>query len=236
MKQNQNRIEKYFSQKSHSFSLLIAVALLILGFCVIILLPPHFWALGLTLMAAGGLIWLFLNLQIKDSELGEAARAAQAAFKEKFEYEFIYRDTRKLHQAELRGIRHKEPIYESSYLMSGEGLLTRRGGDGKMRSSVYQCVGILKEDDYICFGTQNFSLIGGEESAPVLNNYPYTALSRVALGEADDRWHLTTMTVYTEGGTALMTFQMRADAQTDDLVADINAKIQKAFEERSSES
>lgn len=231
MKKNQNRIEKYFSQKSHSLSLLIAVALLILGFCVILLLPPQFWALGVILLGAGAVIWFLLNLQIKDSELGEVARTAQASFKEKFEYEFIYRDTRKLHQAELRGVHHKEAIYESSYLMSGEGLLTRRGGDGKMRSSVYQCVGILQEDDHICFGTQNFSLIGGEETKPALNSYPYATLSRVALGEAVALWHLTTMTVYGEDGTALMTFQMRADAQTDDLVADINAKIHKAHEE-----
>jgi len=231
MKKTQNRIEKYFSQKSHSFSTLIAVALLVIGFCVILLLPARFWALGLVLMAAGGLIWLLLNLQIKDSELSEAAQTAQATFKEKFEYEFIYRDTRKLHQAELRGIRPKEAIYESSYLMSGEGLLTRRGGDGKMRSSVYQCIGILMEDDHICLGTQNFSLIGGEETQPVLNKYPYSALSRVTLGEAVAQWHLTTMAVYGEDGTVLMNFQMRADAQTDDLVADINNKIQKAHEE-----
>lgn len=231
MKNNsQNRIEKYFSQKSHSMSLFIAVILMVAGFCVIILLPPHYWALGLALMASGGLIWLMLNLQVKDSELSEVAKAAQAKFSESFEYEFIYKDTRKLHQNDLRGIRHKEPIYESGYLMSGEGLLTRRGGDGKMRSSAYQCVGMIKEDDSISLGVQNFSLIGGEESRPDFQKYSYSELSRVALGPANAQWHLTTMTVYSEDDEPLMQFQMRADAQTDELVADINAKIHKAHE------
>ena len=150
-----NRIKKYFSQKPHTVSTIIAVALACIGFAIIILLPGHFTPFGLALMFVGAILFLVLSLQIKDSELSEAAKEVQAKFKETFEEEFIYRDTRKLHQAELRGFRPKEPVYESSYLMSGEGLLIRRGGDGKFRSSMYQCVGILKEEDYIGFGVQN---------------------------------------------------------------------------------
>jgi len=226
-----NRIKKYFSQKPHTVSTIIAVALACIGFAIIILLPGHFTPFGLALMFVGAILFLALSLQIKDSELSEAAKEVLAKFREAFEYEFIFRDTRKLHQAELNGVHHKDPVYESSYLASGDGLLTRRGGDGKIRSSVYQCVGILMEESYICIGTQNFSLIGGEETQPTLMKMAYGELSHVALGESIPQMHLVTMGVYAADGTCLMNFQMRADAQTDDLVADINAKIAKHREE-----
>lgn len=225
-----NRIKKYFSQKPHTVSTIIAVALACIGFAIIILLPGHFTPFGLALMFVGAILFLVLSLQIKDSELSEAAKEVQAKFKETFEEEFIYRDTRKLHQAELRGFRPKEPVYESSYLMSGEGLLTRRGGDGKFRSSMYQCVGILKEEDYIGFGVQNFSLIGDESPDATLLKLSYDELSHVALGEAVAQWHLTTMGVYDIDGNCILNVQMRADAQTDELVADINAKIKKVHD------
>lgn len=228
---NEQRIRKYFSQKPHTLTTLFAVVLACLGFCVILLLPAHYWALGICLLGAGGGLFLMLSLQIKDSEVSEAAQGALTSFRETFEYEFIFRDTRKLHQAELRGIRHKDPVYESSYLASGEGLLTRKGNDGKIRSSRYQCVGILKEDDDICFGTQTFSLIGGEETKPQLMRVAYGELSHLALGEAYPQMHLAMMEVYGADGHILMSFQMRADAQTDDLIADINAKIRKTREE-----
>ena len=226
-----NRIKKYFSQKPHTVSTIIAVALACIGFAIIILLPGHFTPFGLALMFVGAILFLVLSLQIKDSELSEAAKEVQAKFKETFEEEFIYRDTRKLHQAEMQGIHHKDPVYESSYLATGEGLLTRRGGDSKIRTSVYQCVGILMEDAHICIGTQNFSLIGGEETQPNLMRLAYSELSRVALGEAIPQMHLTTMEVYAADGTCLMKFQMRADAQTDDLIENINVKIKKNCEE-----
>ncbi len=222
-----NRNKKYFSQKPHTVITVIAAALIALGFCFLILLNGMLDAMSIALMFVGAILFLFVNLQVKDSELGEAAKEMQAKFSKAFEDEFIYRDTRKLHQAELQGIHHKEAVYESSYLAEGEGLLTRRGSDGKIRTSMYQCVGILMENDYICIGAQNFSLIGGEMTPPTLMRAEYGELSHVALGEAIPRMHLTTMEVYGADGTCLMKFQMRADAQTDDLVADINAKIRK---------
>ena len=222
-----NRIKKYFSQKPHTVSTVIAVALACIGFAVIILLPGQFTPLGLAMMFAGAILFLVLSVQIKDSELGEAAKEVLAKFRERFEFEFIFRDPRKLHQAALQGIQHKDPVYESSYLAAGEGLLSRRGSDGKIRTSVYQCVGILMEDSYICFGTQNFSLIGGEETDPVMMRAEYGELSHVALGETFPQMHLVMMSVYGADGECLMTFQMRADAQTDDLVDNINAKIKK---------
>ena len=222
-----NRIQKYFSQKPKTLWTIIAAALIAIGFFFIVILPWSFDAPGMALIFVGAVIFLLINLQIKDSELGEAAKIVLAKFREAFEYEFIYQNTRKLHQAELQGIHHKEPVYESSYLAEGEGLLMRRGSDSKLRTSVYHCVGILMEENYICFGTQNFSLIGGEESKPNLMRADYSELSRVELGKTFPEMRLVCMTVYGVDGDVLMSCQMRADAQTDDLVADINAKIQK---------
>ena len=226
-----NRNKKYFSQKPHTVITVIAVALIALGFCFLILLNGMLDALSIGLMFVGAILFLFVSLQIKDSELGEAAKELLAKFRKDFEEEFIYRDTRKLHQAELQGVHHKEPVYESSYIAEGEGLLSRRGGDGKIRTSMYQCVGILMETDYICIGTQDFSLIGGKATTPVLMRIGYDELSHVALGKAIPQMHLTTMEVYDASGACLMSFQMRADAQTDDLVADINVRIQKHRED-----
>lgn len=226
-----NRNKKYFSQKPHTVITVIAVALIALGFCFLILLNGMLDPLSIAMMFVGAILFLFVNLQVKDSELGESAKEVLAKFTKEFEEEFIYRDTRKLHQAELQGFQHKDPVYESSYIAEGEGLLTRRGSDGKIRTSMYQCVGILMETDYICIGTQQFSLIGGAATQPTMMRVEYGELSHVALGEAIPKMHLTTMEVYGEDGTCLMKFQMRADAQTDDLVADINAKIKKCREE-----
>lgn len=229
---DEKRILKYFSQKSHSLITLIAVLLLCLGFCVILLLPPSFWALGLLMMLAGALMFIVLSVQIKDSEVDEAVAAVMETFRKAFEEQFIYYDTRKLHQAELHGQYHKEPIYASGYLTGVEGLLIRRGNDSKTRTSVYQCVGILEEEDSIRFHVQNFSLVGGGKDQPQTLNIAYTELSRVALGESFAQMHLTTMEIYgKEGNDCLLRFQMPADAKTDDLVADINAKIHKAHEE-----
>ena len=154
-----------------------------------------------------------------------------AKFKEKFEYEFIYRDTRKLHQAELRGIQHKEPVYESSYLVKGEGMLSRKGSDGKIRTSVYQCVGLLMEEHFLCLGVQNFSLVGEGDTEPSLMKVYYEDLSRVVLGENYPQMHLVLMEIYNEDGSLLMSCQMKADAQTDELVADLNNKIKKSHED-----
>lgn len=225
-----NRIKKYFSQKPHTVSTIIAVLLACLGFAVIILLPGHFTPLGLAMMFAGAILFLILSLQIKDSELSEAAKEVLGKFREKFEYEFIFRDSRKLHQAELQGIHHKDPVYESSYLAAGEGLLTRRGGDNKIRTSVYQCVGMLMEDEHICLGVQNFSLIGGEQTEPTLMRLYYSDLARVALAEEIPQMHLVTMEVYQRDGECVFRCQMKADAQTDELVADINNRISKFAE------
>ena len=222
-----NRIKKYFSQKPPTVITVIAVVLIALGVCFLVLLNGMLDALSIGLLFIGALLFVFTSLQIKDSELGEAAKIVLAKFREAFEYEFIYQNTRKLHQAELQGLHHKEPVYESSYLAEGEGLLMRRGSDSKLRTSVYHCVGILMEENYICFGTQNFSLIGGEESKPNLMRADYSELSRVELGKTFPEMRLVCMTVYGVDGDVLMSCQMRADAQTDDLVADINAKIQK---------
>lgn len=222
-----NRNKKYFSQKPHTVLTVISIALIAIGFCLLILFNGRFDPLSIALMFVGAILFLFVSLQIKDSELGESAKEVQAKFREDFEEEFIYRDTRKLHQAELQGFRPKEPVYESGYLSEGEGLLTRRGGDGKIRTSMYQCVGMLIEEDFICIGTQNFSLIGGEKTPPTMMKIYYEDLSRIALGETIPQMHLVTAEVYDAEGTQLMKFQMRADAQTDELVADINNKIQK---------
>ena len=222
-----NRIKKYFSQKPHTVITVIAVTLVVLGVCFLVLLNGMLDALSIGLLFVGAVLFIFTSLQIKDSELGEAAKIVLAKFREDFEFEFIYRDTRKLHQAQLQGLTHKEPVYESSYLAEAEGLLKRRGGDGKIRTSVYHCVGILMEEHYICFGTQNFSLIGGEVTKPTLMRVDYSELSHVALGEAFPEMRLVTMAVYGADGEVLMNCQMRADAQTDDLIADINAKIKK---------
>ena len=225
-----NRIKKYFSQKPQTFLTVLAAILVAVGFFFLVILPWAFDAPGIAMILAGAVLFVIVNLQIKDGELSEAAKEVLGKFREKFEYEFIYRDTKKLHQAALQGIQHKEPIYESSYLASGEGLLSRKGNDGKIRTSVYQCVGILMESDFICFGMQNFSLIGGENTEPVLMKEYYCDLSRVVLGESIPAMHLVTMEFLDESGECLMRCQMKADAQTDDLLADINNKIQKAHE------
>lgn len=226
-----NRIKKYFSQKPLTFLTVIAIVLVAVGFCCLILMNGMLDALSVALMFVGAVLFLIVNLQIKDSELSEAAKEVLGKFREKFEYEFIYRDTRKLHQAALQGIQHKEAVYESSYLATGEGLLSRKGNDGKIRTSVYQCVGFLMETDFICFGVQNFSLIGDEGSEPILMKEYYRDLSRVVLGEVIPQMHLVTMEIYSDDDECLLRCQMKADAQTDDLVADINNKINKAHEE-----
>ncbi len=226
-----NRIKKYFSQKPLTFLTVIAIILIAVGFCFLILMNGMLDALSVAMMFVGAVLFLIVNLQIKDGELSEAAKEVLGKFREKFEYEFIYRDTRKLHQAALQGIQHKEPVYESSYLASGEGLLSRKGNDGKIRTSVYQCVGLLLETDFICFGVQNFSLIGGEATEPILLKEYYRDLSRVVLGEAIPQMHLVTMEIYSSDDECLLRCQMKADAQTDELVADINNKINKAHEE-----
>ena len=226
-----NRIKKYFSQKPLTFLTVIAIILIAVGFCFLILMNGMLDALSVAMMFVGAVLFLIVNLQIKDGELSEAAKEVLGKFREKFEYEFIYRDTRKLHQAALQGIHHKEPVYESSYLASGEGLLSRKGNDGKIRTSVYQCVGLLLETDFICFGVQNFSLIGGEATEPILLKEYYRDLSRVVLGEAIPQMHLVTMEIYSSDDECLLRCQMKADAQTDELVADINNKINKAHEE-----
>lgn len=225
------RIKKYFSQKSHTVFTVIAIALIALGFCFLILLNGRLDALSVAMMFVGAVIFLIQNLQIKDSELSEAAKEVLAKFKEKFEYEFIYRDTRKLHQAELRGIQHKEPVYESSYLVKGEGMLSRKGSDGKIRTSVYQCVGLLMEEHFLCLGVQNFSLVGEGDTEPSLMKVYYEDLSRVVLGENYPQMHLVLMEIYNEDGSLLMSCQMKADAQTDELVADLNNKIKKSHED-----
>lgn len=224
------RIKKYFSQKPLTFLTVIAIVLVALGFCFLILMNGMLDALSVAMMFVGAILFLIVNLQIKDSELSEAAKEVLAKFSEKFEYEFIYKDTKKLHQAAIQGIQHKEAVYESSYLATGEGLLSRKGNDGKIRTSVYQCVGFLIETDYICFGVQNFSLIGGEDTEPILIKERYGDLSKVVLGEAFPRMHLVTMEIYDENGECLIRCQMKADAQTDELVTDINNKIHKAHE------
>jgi hypothetical protein len=43
--------------------------------------------------------------------------------------------------------------------------------------------------------------------------------------------HLVTMEIYSSDDECLLRCQMKADAQTDELVADINNKINKAHEE-----
>ena len=225
-----NRIKKYFSQKPKTAWIVVASILIAIGIFFIVILPWSFDAPGMALIFIGAVVFIVVNLQIKDGELSEAAKEVLAKFREKFEYEFIYRDTRKLHQAALQGIQHKEPVYESSYLAVGEGLLSRKGNDGKIRTSVYQCVGFLMENDFICFGVQNFSLIGGEVEEPTLTKAYYCDLSRVVLGEMIPQMHLVTMEIYSDDGQCLLSCQMKADAQTDDLVADINNKIQKAHE------
>ena len=223
----QNRILKYFNQKPHTVFQVSAVVVAVIGFCFVWFL--NWWSRGLFLICVGLLMFLVLSLQIKDGELDEASRAFHQSFCKSFEETYIYGDTRKFHQAELKGEPEKEAIYFSGYLLTGDGILSRTGSDGKIRTSVYQSVGIIVGDHSLCIGVQTFNLIDSLYAAPTMAEWKYDKLSRVELLDPVNI-HTTHMRILDADGGELIRFQISADAQTDEIICRINAHIQKAHE------
>ena len=62
-----NRIKKYFSQKPKTVWTVIAAVLIAIGIFFIVILPWSFDAPGMALIAVGAVIFIVINLQIKDN-------------------------------------------------------------------------------------------------------------------------------------------------------------------------
>lgn len=217
------KITKYFSQKTHPVVMILGVAMIIAGFCIWLFL---YWpGLSMPLIFAGGLILLLLNMQTKDSEVDAFCGKAEAVFREAFETRFLNRDPRKREKVEQTAA----PVYTTTYLSDGYGILTRCGNDGKVRTSSCQCVGLLIGNAGVKFGQQTFSLISGEEYAPFYSEHSFSELSDVTLSEPIAP-HTVLMEAHNVAGETVFRAQISDDANNELAVQNINARIRKAHE------
>lgn len=219
-----NRIARYFKQRPYTAIQIAAVVAALVGFCLVWFWGR--WALGLSLVFVSLLMFLPISLQTKDEELDTAAMEFQKKFSQVFEEAYIYGDIRKLHQAQLNGKQEKAAIYLSDYLLKSDGLLSRTGKDGKVRTSVYQCVGVILHDRSVCVGVQTMNLIDRLYRPPVMAEWKYRELSGAELLDPVNI-HATHMRILDTEGRELIRFQVPADAQSDEIVARVNALVQK---------
>ena len=214
------KITKYFSQKSHPFAIVFGVVLIIVGFCVWLFL---YWpGLCMPLIFAGVVILLWLNMQTKDSEVDAVCSKYETDFRQLFEEHFSIRDGRKRDYFGQSAI----PIYTTTYLAEGAHVLSRCGSDGRLRTSVCQCVGIMIGVEEVSLGQQTCSLIGGDVYAPILVTYAFLELSEAVLSESTLP-HMAWLTVYDAKREAVFHAQVSNDAESENAVQSINARIQK---------
>lgn len=215
------KITKYYSQKTHPVAMILGVAMIIAGFCVWLFL---YWpSVSMPLMLAGAVILLLLNMQTKDSEIDALCGKLEAGFRQAFEEQLTTRGQGGWGSAEQVGT----PLYTTTYLTEGNGILTRRGNDGRVRSSLCQSVGILMENADVKLGRQMFSLISGEAYTPIFSVYAFSELSDVALRESMAP-HTVIMEVYDIAGETVFRAQVSNDANIELTVQNIRARIQKA--------
>ena len=223
----QERILKYFHQKSHAALTFLSVVIMVVGFCLVWFFSR--WALGLLVLSIGALLALFLALRIKDGEVDEAEEEADAEFRRAFEDKFVYGDARKFHQEELKGHQEKKPIYKPSFIVTGDSLLRRTGSDGKLRTSVYQSLGMIMTEEELYVGVKLTDLIDTAFREPIFAKWKFGELSGMEVCSPVEA-HMEFVRLLAADGGELIRFQIPADAETDEILTDVNSRAKKAGE------
>ena len=212
------QITKYFSQKTHPIIMILGVALIIVGFCIWWFL---YWVgLSMPLILVGVVILILLNMQTKDSEVDALCSKLENDFRKSFEERFENSKNREY------VAQNAAPLYTTTYLADGYGILTRCGSDGRIRTSSCQCVGILLGSTEVKFGQQTFSLIGGDTYAPIFSSFAFSELSEVVLRESVSP-HTVIMEVCDILGEIVFQAQISNDAESELTVQNINARIRR---------
>ncbi len=247
---NYRRNKKYFEQVNKVYPIVIAAALIAIGFIMVVFLAgthglPQglMMMIGLPLLVVGVILATTISaVRIKDSEIDENAASLCEAFEGSFNEKFVKTDVRRYKNEQRYGdhssAHHTEPIFFGTYFFDDEHALFKRGGDGRERSSVYSLSGFMLKPASICIGERYVDITDGSMRESFIE-LPYTSLSgvryedteasdKVYVGKTKYRHIILTRT----DGTTAADLPVLAAADADLYIDEIGTRISRAGEQQ----
>lgn len=248
-----NRNKKYFAQQLSTAPIIISAACIAIGFIMIVFLANTHGiprgittSIGLTILAVGIIIFIVrTSKKISDSEISEQARKLYDTFKDDFNQKFLPQDIRTIRYEMANHISRPklEPVTFATYCFEGEEVLSKKGSDGKSRSSLYSMSGFLLKPDSICLAEREISLISDNDPIPGdFREIKYLDLSSATLEHVPEKKGYEGFAKYRHlrlcdnNGNIVIEFPIIADAAADDYVNDINLRISRAKEKVAKEA
>lgn len=243
---NYQRTRKYFEQKNTTYPIVIAVALIAVGFIMVIFLASTsglprglMRIIGFPILAAGVVLAVAISaVRIKDSELDECAQALSEPFRVDFCHKFINTDVIKYRNEHRYGgaseNHHAEPVFFGTYFFDDPSALFKKGNDGRERSSVYSLSGFMLKPDAICIGERRVSLTE-DRTDDLFREIAYSDLASAAYADTDagsslyeGRTKYRHIVLTAHDGTAAADLPVLADADADSYLDEINVRISRA--------
>ncbi len=234
-----SRNKKYFFQREDSWQVVLGAILIAAGFIMTVFLgftknlpQALFQALGLVSMLAGAIVFIVRsNVKVKDSDIDDAVASLDESFRDAFELKFVRPEMRV--QRLANELEHGDIFYYGTYIFDGEDTLSRRGSDGRSRSSLYSFSAFMLLHNKLCAAKRRICIVENEPFEDEFVSLKYTAMSEVKLVEADATGYKGTtpyehMIVYGNNGEILLEIPMLADAEAEDSVAVLNTRIAHA--------
>ena len=247
MQNDYERNKKYFKQHIPTWPTVLGFVAVAAGLFMVIILSNTrgagwgWQAPGLALTVAGAVLLVVINqIKIKDSELGQNIPNEKEQFGKDFADAFTETNAQKLRYQMIYGTQDKskedpfEPVIFGTYLFEGEGVLVKKGGDGKSRSSLYSMSAFALRKEVLCLAERKISLISAEKpEADRFDKYAYVDLDKAELVKIDKVGYESNtkyrhLRITDNSGNTVMEFPILADAAADEYVAEINQKFQRA--------
>ena len=249
MQNDYERNKKYFKQHIPTWPTVVGFAAVAAGLFMLLILGSlihggWMWTgpgLGLTL--AGAVLLVVLGaIKIKDSEIGQVIPEEKERFGKDFAAAFVETNAAKLRFQQTYGNADRkkedpfEPVLFGTYLFEGEGVLSKKGSDGKSRSSLYSMSAFALRHEVLCLGERKISLISPDQPEPDrFEKYAYVDLDKAELVKSDKVGYeghtkYRHLRITDNAGAVIMEFPILADAAADEYVAEINQKIMRAKE------
>lgn len=183
------------------------------------------------LAAAVGVLVSIFSSMVKEADIDDSVKIAKQQFESDLHDLFLPVDTHKNRSLTEERSKRKEYVPFETYYFGGEGLLVKKGSDGKHRTSRYCMNGIYLFPQEIGCGRRIFSLVEESGTTTETKICKYVELDRVALESAEipeeyqgfSRY--VNMTLYAADGSVFMQLPIIADSAADSLCDQLNGII-----------
>lgn len=244
---NYSRNIKYFNQQLGTAPIIVSAACFAIGFIMVVFLantrglPGYIMTpVGLFLIAVGALIFVIRSAKkIPDSEIDEITQKLYESFKFDVNDKFLTVNIRSIRQEMDRHSVSPKPeaVVFGTYCFEGADIISKKGNDGKSRSSVYSMSAFVLKTECICLAEREISLISNKDPIPGdFKQFNYISLGEASLQKVPEKVGYEGFAKYRHlrivdnDGATVMEFPILGDAAADSYVNDINLRIARAKE------